>query len=82
MAEWTDAEYDAADAIMAAMEAAPDKTWTASTIGRKVKVSTHLAGRVLDKLVGDQYVQSTDRGAWSRYSLVGWRKRAAQAQEG
>jgi hypothetical protein len=62
-----DREYDIADRIEAALEAADSKGLTPSVAARKAKTDTRTAGRILDYLVDHAYAHTSGNGAWKHY---------------
>lgn len=81
LAELTDEQYDIADAIIAAMEADPSKTWTPSRIARKVHTDASTAHIVLRHLYRSIDIDCDDRGAWTHYYLLTGARRDARIRE-
>jgi hypothetical protein len=63
----TDAAYAAADALVAAVEAAGFEGITPSRAARKAKVTTWQAQVLLRWLVSERMVTAAGNGAWTRY---------------
>lgn len=63
----TDEQYELADRLEPALEAAGADGLTPSGAGKKTGVTTSEAKTVLDWMVGHQYAHTDGRGAWSHY---------------
>lgn len=63
----SDAEWDIADRLSDALEAADARGLTRSVAGRKARTDTTTAGDILDKLVAMSMVHTAGNGAWTRY---------------
>uniref|UniRef100_UPI003F497083 hypothetical protein n=1 Tax=Nonomuraea sp. CA-251285 TaxID=3240002 RepID=UPI003F497083 len=46
----------------------PDRSWTPSEVGRRLKIDTTAAGNVLRPLAADGKINADGNGAWTRYS--------------
>lgn len=67
VAEWDDETDAAGMEITDFLAARRGKSFTASEIGRALKMTTQTAGVILDVLVTDRQALRDERGAWSRY---------------
>jgi hypothetical protein len=70
----TDAQYDVADALTAALDAKPDQTHTVSGLARKAKCEHHEAIHVLSWLAARTMILSTGNGTWTRYQSYSARR--------
>jgi hypothetical protein len=66
--ELTDAQYNAADAIEAVLEAAPARTWSPSEMAQRIKSTTTETASVLRWMTDHQIISATGNGAWTRYA--------------
>lgn len=72
--------YDLCDDILAAMEANPDRDWTASPLAQKLKANTHEVGIALGWMVENKYLVASGNGAWTHYSLDPYKLKLLQEQ--
>jgi hypothetical protein len=63
----TDEQYQLADRLELALEAAPPAGLTPSAAARKVGTDTVSARHVLDYLVRHRYAHTSGNGAWTHY---------------
>ena len=63
----TDADFDLADRLVTALEAAPADGLSPSKAGRAAKAATEDSRRVLEWMAAHQYCHTRGNGAWTRY---------------
>lgn len=67
MSEPNDVDYDLADAVEAALEAAGQDGLTPSAAARKTGTTTDAARGVLQWMASNRYAHTSGNGAWTRY---------------
>ena len=67
MIDLTDAQYEIADKIEIALEAADARGLTPSALARKVKIPTAQIYAVLNWMVNGRYIHTSGNRSWTRY---------------
>jgi len=64
---WTDTEWDALERVGEVLEGADARGMTPSQVGRKARLDTVEARRLLDLLVAGVYAHTSGNRGWTHY---------------